>query len=336
MELSPYGAPPVEIEMKLGERMLDWSGSELDWNLFFTNLITDISNHIWPVWDNTSGWSGSSVGFYKESTHDELLIQSNAGLLDQFLADNPSSTTAGNGLNQRDHFWLYALEDDISVRLSEFAKRHNKRYVPPTREEEKLSKFGFASVAYYDNALSRKKVKSLFGYMFSRKYEGLYQTKLYFRRPRPQQVAFQLGISDFKHHQALWSVHTGNHPSLVSGHCIQGLLLSCCLVDETIKKNGYISDELLEKYRQYAVDVGDRRVFAGVHYISDNIASWISVLRVIPWIFPKNSSLMLEFVARAIRENSAIYNLAKQRFPEYESLSNCWFFLDDELKKVSA
>ncbi len=264
-----------------------------------------------------------------------MLIQAQEGLQASLLSGVPASTSVASGLNQRDHFWLYALEDDISIRLPEFAKNHEARYVPPTRREKKLAKFGFASIVYYDNSLKPKKVKALFRRMFQYKYEGLYQTKLYFRRPRPQQAAFQMGISHFKHHQCLWSVHTGIHPALVSGHCIQGLLLACCLVEDTLEKYGYISEELSEKYAQYAVDVGDRRVFAGVHYMTDNIASWITVLRVIPWVFPENSRLLLDFVVRAIRGNSTNYQLAKQHFPEYDSLNSCWNFLQEEIKKVS-
>jgi hypothetical protein len=38
-------------------------------------------------------------------------------------------------------------------------------------------------------------------------------------------------------------------------------------------------------FRQFVIDVGDRRVFAGVHYPSDNLASWYVAMRLIPRVF---------------------------------------------------
>ena len=56
---------------------------------------------------------------------------------------------------------------------------------------------------------------------------------------------------------------------------------------------------------QLAVDIGDRRVFAGIHYPSDAIASWIVVKTLADHVF-RNSEvkgLLLE----AIKTRSEVY-----------------------------
>lgn len=95
-----------------------------------------------------------------------------------------------------------------------------------------------------------------------------------FQRPRPYQVAFMFG-EPFDYEYAASAVT----PALVSGHCMQGLFI-----------RGYatlINRRTLEEHlgavaamQRYCIEIGDRRVFAGVHYPSDNLSSWYSCLRL--------------------------------------------------------
>jgi len=76
--------------------------------------------------------------------------------------------------------------------------------------------------------------------------------------------------------------HTGTHPSLISGHSIQGILLSRMVLEFWLQNNEIEkfdkNDIQIKSLAQYAVNFGDRRVFAGVHYPSDNNASWFVAL----------------------------------------------------------
>lgn len=97
------------------------------------------------------------------------------------------------------------------------------------------------------------------------------QVKHQLQRPRAYQVAALLGISDFQ-----WTTGaTSMSPSMSSGHCLQGLLMTIGAVDLAIAQGHSFDAGTLEGLEQFAADVGDRRVYAGIHYPSDNIASWM-------------------------------------------------------------
>ena len=97
--------------------------------------------------------------------------------------------------------------------------------------------------------------------------------KEYFQRPRPSQVSF---LWRLKYDYEL--ARSAVSPAMVSGHSLQGVVGRC---------GGYLAHRLaLERavgavvgLQQAAVDFGDRRVFAGVHYPSDNLGSWYCALR---------------------------------------------------------
>jgi hypothetical protein len=55
------------------------------------------------------------------------------------------------------------------------------------------------------------------------------------------------------------------------------------------------------------VDWGDRRVFAGVHYMTDNIASWTLARRLIPFLFRSNAHEVENFAVQAISRHSQVF-----------------------------
>lgn len=93
---------------------------------------------------------------------------------------------------------------------------------------------------------------------------------------------------------------------MISGHAFQGLV---------VRRGGYIAKRLMlksnlgavERLQQYAVDVGDRRVFAGVHYPSDNLASWYCGLRLCDHLFSLAGQAAKDFMRVAILERSIVY-----------------------------
>jgi PAP2 superfamily len=118
-----------------------------------------------------------------------------------------------------------------------------------------------------------------------------------FRRPRPYAAALLLGASNFKH----WLMATSSlHPSFPSGHAFQGLVGVTCgwlQLDKPAQK------ATAAVAQQLAIDIGDRRVFAGVHYPSDNFASWYLALQMAPLIWPSNSSDAIKFMKQAIAKS---------------------------------
>jgi hypothetical protein len=128
--------------------------------------------------------------------------------------------------------------------------------------------------------------------------------KVAFDRPRAYQAAQLLSTDhDFTYEVAV----TGSTPSFISGHCLQALLASAYLYERLVVTGAHLPAMAVEALKQYASDVGDRRVFAGVHYPSDSLGSWLVALLLTPLVFPAASrNVAKEFVADAIRR-SAVY-----------------------------
>jgi hypothetical protein len=104
------------------------------------------------------------------------------------------------------------------------------------------------------------------------------ELKVRMQRPRPYQVALLVDPSTSFSCLVAKSATT---PSLVSGHCLQGAMALVFVVYRLEELRGAPLDPaLLAALQQFFIDGGDRRVFAGVHYPSDNISSWYCGLRL--------------------------------------------------------
>jgi len=68
----------------------------------------------------------------------------------------------------------------------------------------------------------------------------------------------------------------------------------------------------VDKLRQFTVDIGDRRVFAGVHYPSDNLSSWYTALKLIPHVFTEPTDAWVrDFLWKAIDLRSIVFGAIK-------------------------
>jgi hypothetical protein len=106
------------------------------------------------------------------------------------------------------------------------------------------------------------------------------QLKQRFQRPRAHQVAFLQNRTNYNYRWA----RTANTPSLVSAHCLQASLGGCtAYVALASDLSG--NTKSLTSLAQFTVDIGDRRNYAGVHYPSDNLASWYVAFKLIPQVF---------------------------------------------------
>ncbi len=83
--------------------------------------------------------------------------------------------------------------------------------------------------------------------------------------------------------------------------------------------HGYLDEPICGRsaLQQFAVDIGDRRVFAGVHYPSDNISSWYAALRIIPHIFDGQSAAT--FLWTAITTKSLVYGALLEHIAAHPS-----------------
>lgn len=130
---------------------------------------------------------------------------------------------------------------------------------------------------------------------------ALLHLKEAFQRPRPHQTAYLLGHPTYAYRRA----STAATPSIPSGHSFEALVSGTIAY---VKNLAAMPPGAISSFQQYLVDVGDRRVFAGVHYPSDNIASWYCALSICEALFPATQiDTARDFMWRCIRERSVVY-----------------------------
>ena len=88
-----------------------------------------------------------------------------------------------------------------------------------------------------------------------------------FNLVRPHQMAKMLGI-DFDYEPNV----SATTPSFPSGHATQGLYFMMLMLERAPK--AFENPEEYDGLARYAVDVGLRRVYAGLHYPSDNVGAY--------------------------------------------------------------
>ena len=247
-------------------------GSSLEWDRYLWLEATQMGDFLWPVFDRAKGaWTGKSIDNMEALTRADLdLMQTLSGKLGE------EAKAAGKGLD-RNHLDLFRAED-ISARPTLSV------YLPSLDDAERSALEG--SINQWFGGIADAHVRF----------------KAFFQRPRPYQTAYLLRPgTDYEYRHAASAVT----PSMISGHAFQGLVVRC---------GGYISNRLMleanlgavERLQQYAVDVGDRRVFAGVHYPSDNLSSWYCGLRLCDHFFSKAGQAAKDFMWEAI-QRSAVY-----------------------------
>ena len=298
-DLPPYGIMNNDYLTDLGSKNLlgspavpivppefepvgrDASQHERYWVAFRDDLLDKIADALWPVWDPKSqSWIGRSANAILDLTHADLdiLLSLRVGARPLSLNTLPSSTL--RSLNCPAHSAFFVEEDQFKI---------------------------FASYAHYDRTLDSK-YPSIFSDVF---FAGLdakcsstqLQFKQRFQRPRPYQTAFLLSKREFN----LESAASSMTPSMVSGHSLQGLIGVGAVMEQIVQSAISFSEDSWQALSQYAVDIGDRRVMAGVHYPSDNLSSWIVLMRLANHIY--KSPGIKEKLWKAITNQSFVYRL---------------------------
>lgn len=251
----PYGHMHLELEWVQRQTSVPGGftaggrqGSAADWETFVRREVTVLRDRLWPEHDRSTGnWVGGAASSMTALTVADL------DLYEKVLKPKLAEGAPSASVCELTHWNLFRREDnmtgaDLFLTLDEYLKTH---------DADKLKTIRNAMVA----ALGRFGPPPL-------------RFKHFMQRPRPYQASWLLK-RDYDYRWGLTAVTA----ALPSGHCMQGLFASC---------GAYLSSrfaiESLDSGRSmlalYGAHVGDRRVFAGVHYPSDNIASWYVCLRM--------------------------------------------------------
>jgi hypothetical protein len=277
--LPPWGRMEEKLEALLQSNIvpIDWTPSDgaqatlEKWETWRADLVIGIDSMLWPVYNKT-GTSGSVLPVAQLLDADfRLLFDLHQNIARPIKARYPATVT---------HNDLFKEEDDPSVAFGSGYDRYD-----PTLPAHCLSDLPTVLIAGMAHKVATLDL----------------QLKQFFQRPRPYQVALLQNRSNFGY---LWA-RTGNTPSLVSGHCLQVSVAGCTAYVAYAQE---LEERSIDILKQYTVDVGDRRVFAGIHYPSDSLASWYVALNLVPLVFDgEDAAAARHFLWSSISTKSAVF-----------------------------
>jgi PAP2 superfamily len=271
----PNGAPP------------DWHGPP-DWANWMTQMINLLSTTLWPTYDIENGtWTGAAAAQMRPLTETDLTVIK----VLRPLFDTKAAVAAGN-----DHYALFIYEDNDPITVDfDWGRTTVARGPDKTLRLYLETHAKAADIVRFAN-----------GYLpaAGRKMGTVHkELKWALQRPRPYQIALMLGDRGFRHTLAKSSLT----PSMVSGHSYEAPMAGVAAFynSRTLDRGPGFETAL----QRHTVDVGDRRVLAGIHYPSDNVASWITALLVTPNVSPDLEGA--KWLWQAITQQSMVYKAAE-------------------------
>ncbi|MEL7115933.1 MAG: phosphatase PAP2 family protein [Pseudomonadota bacterium] len=314
MKLTPWGVIPEERSIHANSsEMSDWPAGQ-DWGKFVQARTNEFAEHLWPIWDpNTARWVGGAAANMEEATKAELEICKREFHDKNILEDFPDTPlVARANLAPKNHLWHYQVEDFIGYDAG-FA-------------DDTTANTPIANIVFYDPNQTSEEAWKAFGKSSGRKASGLFALKLTFQRPRPYTAAMALQVDVPRFRTASRHIHTGMHPSFPSGHCAQGLLIGAGMIDDVLTDDPKANVNV-DAIMQYGVDFGDRRVFAGVHYPTDNIASWVNAILLSRLIYTGSNDIQ-SIIRNAIKTQSAVYKLIDKHYRDVPALKPAVDYMD--------
>jgi hypothetical protein len=284
--LPPYGFIPSKFgpeKEEMPARFRDARGGQAlpsDWDTWLDAAAIALGDAIWPRYVAGTGWQGGAKAFMDSLTMADLaLIDSLRDRLDQPI--HGSSAT---------HRQLFEIEDKQ----------------PPSLEGLLfyLPKFETSLHANFKRLVIEGAIE-LGG-------QPTFALKRRMQRPRPYQCSLLLRSGAPFRHEVASSAVT---PALVSGHCLQA---SLALVNVVIGLEAATGATLplttLQALQRYLIDAGDRRVYAGVHFPSDNLSSWACGLSLCAHYFdPTEAARARHVLWDAVTQHSEVYLAVKKQ-----------------------
>lgn len=314
MAISPFGNLSIwqrpRGQLNPFRKPTAFRGTDAEYRDIVQGWIDEVKENLWPLYENDN-WAGGAASFHEEGAKQEVQIcfdefQANENVLEK----NPEFSSA----RQFAHRFHYRIEDGLVF------DEHEKLYPADARGfGYRVSRAGGSNfLAYRPDIDIADFEKQFFGDPEPRQTE-IFSIKNLFQRPRPWSIATTMGLSDFIWDRADGLRHTGVHPAFPSGHCYQGIVHSGHVLQKwrDAADDGAVPTDDFFALQQYAVDFGDRRVFAGVHYPTDNISSWILALKLQKHMFDDADEIE-KFAIEAIRDRSAVYNLIQTHYQSAE------------------
>lgn len=284
------------------------------WADKYKALLTRMSDALWPHWDTTiagaPGWQGNAqTGMAALTDADFRLLPALMQLIDSPVVQRAAG--AGALASATPHADYFRREDGVPEPwpATEYLTADDRALLASAATRAGVGPF-INRVGFFQQAHCTAPTLPM---------------KDAIQRPRPYQMSSLRGQA-FSYLYGPGAVTS----ALPSGHAIQGVMSVCGALMEVW---GALqpTPALLARLAQYAVDVGDRRVMAGVHYPSDNLASWCIALSLCDELYGANAQAGRDFLVRAIQDHSVVFRaMVDSKDAAYQS-GMAWF---DELARA--
>lgn len=276
------GKPPKKFRLRDGT-----VPTPAQWTAWLDDLADDLSAFLWPRYTK-GAWVGAASSWMTElSAADLALMPALALQLDALI-----------GSTSLAHKALFVAEDEAPPSITGFLHYHAAAEMPMLKKMPALIAEGGGAFAGPVALCIKQRMQ----------------------RPRPYQMAMMLGGTGLKHETA----NSAITPSLISGHCIQGAMALVNVVHGLEHKaDGSVVpvDALtLGHLQAFLIDGGDRRVFAGVHYPSDNISSWYCALRMCRHFFFDLASDLAQTAVDQDRARAVLWDAVANKSAVYGAI----------------
>jgi hypothetical protein len=259
------------------------AGTAAEWAELLGEEVNEVAKFLWPRYDVEGGWQGAAAKHMITLSEADLDLMATLRprLQEQPVVQHKPGDDKKDKPVKATHRALFELEDESVPGGQLYPTLDLYLPDPPQWSAEDLIAVKAAI----------KKMSVDFGPAPLR-YKELFQ------RPRPYQTAFMLGrVFNYEFGRSAVS------PALVSGHSMQGLVRHAAAY-VAHKRTLERSPGAMAGFLQHAVDYGDRRVYAGVHFPSDNIASWFCSLRLCSHIYGYAGVYAKDFMWQAIQRSA--------------------------------
>jgi hypothetical protein len=296
-EYPPYGRMIMEWEQDIGgdgSPPSDWTTDE-DWTVWRESMSTLLGHVLWPRYHNYK-WVGPAEGLMDELTRADFELFKNL---------RPVINTAAHlAQGSVPQLQLFVLEDEESVLdekgnviVARGPAASLRRYLNQTLPDHDADAF---AGAFVDGVHAKAGNVDL-------------EIKRDMQRPRAYQMSVIIGEHWFTYHRAKSALT----PSMISGHCVETLMGGAAAFYRATSLGADFPEAAWNALGQFAVDVGDRRVMAGVHYPSDNISSWLTGLLLCPkvcedrrpigWLWEniQTRSIVYKWIKKDVNSHSA-------------------------------
>ncbi len=288
-EIPPYGRMIEEWESQIegdGSAPKAWH-SDIKWIEWRDSVIKLLGIVLWPTYDQaTHKWVGPAQKFMWDLTRVdfELLRDLRPTLKGPLELANEKTT----------HYEMFRLEDEEDAEDKVTGQRVDRSVDVTLRR-------------YLTSLADKRRVDDLVGGyvlgLHSKSGNVDLEMKRFFQRPRAYQMAVLMGETWFTHQHAKSAVT----PAMISGHCFE-MAMGGIAAFYRAREIG-CSSAAIDALARHTIDVGDRRVLAGVHYPSDNISSWITALLIAPLVCSNQDGAT--WLWKAVQKHSSVYAAIK-------------------------